>query len=117
MIGLFNAVSASVHMKRREYAILRAIYVTPVQMVKMVLTQSIFCAICSIVIGLGTGIYMAYTFYNGFGGKEEITQGFIIPWTDQWIVITIMLSAAIFISLPMAIKLARMPIVKSITSD
>jgi ABC-type lipoprotein release transport system permease subunit len=116
MMGMFNAQSASIHAKRREYAILRAIHLTPMQMLQMVLMQSMISAVLAVFLGLLTGAIMTFGFYNALGGGKAFGD-LTIPWIQPVSLAVLILTYSVFISLPMAIKLARMKIVKALTME
>lgn len=113
MMGMFNALSASIHARRREYAILRAIHLTPVQMAILAIYQSVIAAIIAVLLGLVGGATLFYAIYIGLGDPAVIS----VAWMHIGIIITSILGLSILVSLPMSIKLMRMSITKVFNSE
>lgn len=116
MMGMFNALSASIHARRREYAILRALHLTPGQMMLLVFFQSLISAILSILLGLVSGFTLFMAIYNGMEGFEQ-SIAISVAWKQIMIIAGLITGLSVLVSLPMAVKLMRMRITRALTLD
>lgn len=85
VIGLFGGMttlSANLLAKRREYAILRAISMTPKQLTQMVIMQSVLFGAMAFVIGAAVGFILAYAF------SQALNTSWYIRWDiELWMII------------------------------
>jgi putative ABC transport system permease protein len=95
-MGMMNTMSALIHAKRREYAILRAVSVTPARLAKIIALQSLLYVAAAIVIGLITGFILSYSFVNALDGT------IIIPYRELALVIAIMALSIGVVTWPLA---------------
>lgn len=116
LIGMFNTLSASIHAKRREYAVLRAIHLTPLQMIRVVITQSAIFSLLAVILGFTTGMIMAFAFYNALGGANQL-GAFTVPRGELVIVAGFIVILTIFASMPMAYKLGKMHVTKALVAE
>lgn len=109
MLGMFNAQSASIHAKRREYAVLRAIHLTPIAMVRLVLVQSLWLFGLAAAIGCFTGWLLTGALHHAIT-DGPIYAGLTIPQHDNFMLLGLLAGYTVLVSLPMAIQLSRMPV-------
>lgn len=106
--GIINTLSSNIHAKRREYAILRAIRITPGQLIKMILTQSLLFSCVAIVLGLTTGFLMAYVF------AISLNAEIITPWKTLIGTIAVVVALSFAVSLPLAYRLGRKSVITAL---
>lgn len=105
--GIVNTLSASIHAQRREYAILRAVRITPYELKKIIILQGVLFSCIAIFIGIATGILMTYGF------SLTLDAEFIISWKTVTIVASSVLLISLLASIPFASHLGK----KSITAE
>lgn len=77
LLGLVNTLSASLHAKRREFAVLRAISISGGQLIRIILTQTLLLAALAIGFGLATGYVMGFAFLMGL---DMDAAWIVVPW-------------------------------------
>ncbi|MCV9888691.1 ABC transporter permease [Metabacillus halosaccharovorans] len=105
LIGLLNIVTtlnSSVQMHRREYAIFRAISITPTKLIKMIVTQSVMYSLISILVGTFSGIIMSFTVLSGLDAPMTFSFGGYLIMLSLTI-----LFLSILVSLPLAFQLGN----------
>lgn len=100
-LGIINTLGANIHAKQREYAILRAISITPKELRKIVITQSLLFAQVAVVLGLLAAYVMAYSFSNALSSE------LIIPWRVQFGIIAIVSILSFVVSIPHSYLIVR----------
>jgi putative ABC transport system permease protein len=88
--NIFNTISTSISLRKREFAMLKSVGMTPKGFNKMINYESIFYGINSLLFGLPLSIGVMGLIYWGLGNTFE--YGFTLPWMSILYVI-----AAIFI--------------------
>jgi putative ABC transport system permease protein len=88
--NIFNTISTSISLRKREFAMLKSVGMTPKGFNKMINYESIFYGINSLLYGLPLSIGVMGLMYRGLGNTFE--YGFTLPWLSILYVI-----AAIFI--------------------
>jgi putative ABC transport system permease protein len=88
--NIFNTISTSISLRKREFAMLKSVGMTPKGFNKMINYESIFYGINSLLYGLPLSIGVMGLIYWGLGNTFE--YGFTLPWMSILYVI-----AAIFI--------------------
>jgi putative ABC transport system permease protein len=81
LIGLTNVIStisANVHSRAREFAVLRSVGLTPAGLKRMLNLESILCSTKALVFGLPIGIIGSYLRYRSFMPPVELN--YAIPW-------------------------------------
>ena len=114
LIGVFGTVStlsSFIQVQRKEYAVLRAISLTPGQLFKMILIQSVlFCAVGSFV-GAIAGIVMVVALLSGLGSTTIFLDGKLILS-----IITGVIGFALVFTLPIATRVCRKSVIKELTA-
>jgi len=114
LIGILNLVAtlqSTIQIQRREYAILRAISMTPRQLIKVILTQSMMYSFISILVGTVTGMIMSFAVLRGLG--TTIMPFAFIKYLSI-LSMTILISS-ILVSLPIAINLSKRQVTTELT--
>lgn len=113
--GVLNALNAGVYARRREYAVLRAIYLTPSQMIGSIAWQGVLLAILSLVIGTVMAMILLFSIYNSSSGFHELFT--FIPYKDVGVLYLILFVLAIVSTVPVAGKLARMKVMDAFKAE
>lgn len=106
--GILNAINAGLYARRREYAVLRAIYLTPVQIMKMVVWQGAILAILPILLGTMTATILLFSISNVSSYFRIIFAH--IPLMEVGILYLVLVILPVVGTLPLAYKIARMKV-------
>ncbi|MGE8205924.1 ABC transporter permease [Heyndrickxia sp. NPDC080065] len=97
--NIFNTISTSISLRKREFAMLKSVGMTPKGFNKMINYESIFYGINSLLYGLPISIIIMYFIYRTTRRGFDYT--FVLPWTSiLWclIAVFIIVSAAMLYS-------------------
>lgn len=100
--NIFNTISTSISLRKREFAMLKSVGITPKGFNKMIHYESIFYGIKSLFFGLPISFAVMYLIYKTMMNK--FSYGFIFPWMS---VIYVIASVFILISLAMLYSSAK----------
>lgn len=78
--NIFNTISTSVSLRRREFAMLRSVGMTPKGFNKMVYYESIFYGMKALAYGIPISILIMYLIYRAQINTFEVP--FTLPWGD-----------------------------------
>ncbi|MHC0039433.1 ABC transporter permease [Pseudoneobacillus sp. C159] len=76
--NIFNTISTSISLRKREFAMLRSIGMTPKGFNKMIHYESIFYGLKALLYGLPLSFGVMLLIYRSIGGTFE--YGFTLPW-------------------------------------
>ncbi|PCN46137.1 cell division protein FtsX [Brevibacillus laterosporus] len=76
--NIFNTISTGVSLRKREFAMLKSVGLTPKGFVKMMNYESIFYGVKSLLFGLPISFVVTYLTYRAFSNK--FSYGFTLPW-------------------------------------
>jgi putative ABC transport system permease protein len=76
--NIFNTISTSISLRKREFAMLKSIGITPKGFNKMINYESLFYGIKALTYGLPISFGMMYLIHKVLSSSFEFT--FIIPW-------------------------------------
>lgn len=86
--NIFNTISTSVSLRRREFAMLRSVGMTPKGFNKMVYYESAFYGIKALVYGVPISVLIMYLIYRVQIHTFEVP--FTLPWGDlMFVIVTI----------------------------
>ncbi|OZQ77775.1 ABC transporter permease [Paenibacillus odorifer] len=88
--NIFNTISTSISLRKREFAMLKSVGMTPNGFNKMINYESVFYGIKSLLYGLPISIVIMYLIYRSM--MSSFSYGFTLPWMSILCVI-----AAVFI--------------------
>ncbi len=83
--SVFNTINTSINLRRKEFAMLRSMGLTPNGFNKILAFESIFFGIKSLLYGIPVSIGVVYLFFLAF--DDMVDQQFVIPWHSIGIVI------------------------------
>lgn len=111
IFGSINTFSAVIHHYRREYAILRAIHLTPSGLMKLIVMQGLLISLLAILIGSSSGIILAYILAALLGVDYEM------KWSSLIIVMLIVICIGLFVSGAFAYRLSSKRITEELAID
>ncbi|MFD0589330.1 ABC transporter permease [Paenibacillus sp. GCM10027627] len=76
--NIFNTISTGVHLRKREFAMLKSVGMTPKGFTKMMNYESMFYGAMSLLFGLPVSLGVMYLIYQAFSNK--FSYGFSLPW-------------------------------------
>ncbi|CCF12591.1 permease family protein [Brevibacillus laterosporus GI-9] len=76
--NIFNTISTGVSLRKREFAMLKSVGLTPKGFAKMMNYESIFYGVKSLLFGLPISFVVMYLTYRAFSNK--FSYGFTLPW-------------------------------------
>jgi putative ABC transport system permease protein len=88
--NIFNTISTSISLRKREFAMLKSVGMTPKGFNKMINYESIFYGVNALLFGLPISMAVMYLIHRSV--NETFEYGFSLPWLDILFVV-----AAIFI--------------------
>ncbi|WP_404469436.1 ABC transporter permease [Sutcliffiella horikoshii] len=88
--NIFNTISTSISLRKREFAMLKSVGMTPKGFNKMINYESIFYGVNALLFGLPISFVVMYLIHRSV--NETFQYGFTLPWLDIVFVI-----AAIFV--------------------
>ncbi len=83
--NIFNTISTSISLRKREFAMLKSVGMTPKGFNKMINYESIFYGIKSLLYGLPISIGVMYLIYKALMNSFQFE--FTIPWISIMYVI------------------------------
>jgi len=76
--NIFNTISTGVSLRKREFAMLKSVGMTPKGFAKMMNYESVFYGVKSLLFGLPVSFVVMYLIYRAFSNK--FSYGFTLPW-------------------------------------
>lgn len=110
-LGLMNTLSAFLYAKKREFAVLRMIHLTPRQLRHVIFIQC-FSFGCSAIV---TGLFSAYCLIWSLNAATEET--FTVPWVNLLAILLIILLTILLISFVMSLLFGRMNLHKAVSVE
>lgn len=100
MANIFNTISTSIALRKREFAMLKSVGMTPQGFSKMLNYESVFYGVKSLVYGLPLSIMVMYLIYRSLG--YTFSYSFTLPWNSILFVVgavfVIVISAMLYSS-------------------
>lgn len=78
--NIFNTISTNVALRRREFAMLQSVGLTPQGLQKIIRFESLFYGFKALLYGLPLSILISFWMFNAFSNLFTFT--FIIPWQE-----------------------------------
>ncbi|WP_101842674.1 ABC transporter permease [Halobacillus sp. Marseille-P3879] len=98
--NIFNTISTSISLRKREFAMLKSVGMTPRGFDKMINYESIFYGVKALLYGLPVGFIVMILLHLSF--KNTFDYGFLVPWWNILFVIVaifLIVSAAMLYSI------------------
>jgi len=83
--NILNTISTSIALRKREFAMLKSVDMTPKSFNRMIYFESIFYGIKALLIGLPVSFAVMYLMFNVLGGMFD--YAFTVPWASVAVVI------------------------------
>lgn len=83
--NIFNTISTSIALRKREFAMLKSVGMTPKSFNKMINFESVFYGMKALLYGLPISIGIMYIEYISF--QESFVYSFQLPWTEIMIAV------------------------------
>ncbi|TLN12923.1 ABC transporter permease, partial [bacterium] len=83
--NIFNTIFTSIALRKREFAMLRSVGMTPGDFIKMINFESIFYGIKALLYGLPISFALMYLLY--WVMSDSFRVKFVVPWNAVLIVI------------------------------
>ena len=83
--NILNTISTSIALRKREFAKLKSVGMTPKSFIRMINYESIFYGIKALLFGLPVSFAVMYLIFNALGG--EFSYEFIVPWSSVAVVV------------------------------
>ncbi|MFB0843120.1 ABC transporter permease [Paenibacillus oleatilyticus] len=106
MANILNTISTSIALRKREFAMLRSVGMTPKSFNKMINYESIFYGIKALTYGLPISAVIMVLIYRAF--SYSFSYGFMVPWTSILYVI-----AAVFVIVSLSMYYASIRVKKA----
>jgi len=113
--NIFNTISTSVALRKREFAVLKSVGMTPAAFNKMIYFESIFYGMKALLYGLPVSLIIMWLIYDSINGA--FYSGFTLPWVSILIAVFsvfIVIGAAMLYS---SAKVKRENIVDAIRTE
>lgn len=95
--SVFNTIHTSINLRRKEFAMLRSMGLTPKGFNKILAFESLFVGIKSLLYSIPVSIFVVYLLYKSFGGIA-VSDKFIIPW-NSILIATVAVFIIVFITM------------------
>jgi putative ABC transport system permease protein len=87
--NIFNTVTTNIALRRREFAMLRSVGMTPKSFGRMIRFESIFYGLKGLLYGLPLSVAIAYLL---FGLQRSVLESsFTLPWTSYIVAVAMIL--------------------------
>ncbi len=106
MANIFNTISTSIGLRKREFAMLRSVGMTPKRFHKMINYESIFYGIKALAYGLPISAGIMVLIYRSF--MYSFSYEFVLPWASILYVI-----AAVFVIVSLSMYYASIKVKKA----
>lgn len=106
MANILNTISTSIALRKREFAMLRSVGMTPKSFNKMINYESIFYGIKALTYGLPVSAVIMVLIYRAI--SYSFSYGFMVPWTSILYVI-----AAVFVIVSLSMYYASIKVKKA----
>ena len=88
--SIFNTISTSMALRKREYAMLQSVGMDPKRFRRMITYESFFYGLKALIWGLPIGIALMYLIYRGV--SEALDIGFYVLWNQVFIAVVSVLA-------------------------
>ena len=95
--SVFNTIHTSINLRRKEFAMLRSMGLTPKGFNKILAFESLFVGIKALLYSIPVSIFVVYLLYKSFGGIA-VSDKFIIPW-NSILIATVAVFIIVFITM------------------
>ncbi len=115
LMGIANTLSLSIHERRRELGLLRAVGVTRAQVRSLVRWESVIIAVFGALGGLGLGVFLGWALVRAAG--DENIAVFSVPPVSLAVVLVAGAVAGLVAALRPARRAARLDVLAALATD
>jgi putative ABC transport system permease protein len=115
LFGIVNTLGLSIHERRHEIGLLRAVGMSRRQVRRMVLSESVIVALLGALLGTGIGLFFGWAVQSSLAGKG-ITQ-FVVPGAQLAQYVGIAALAGLLAGFVPAVRAARLRILDAIAYE
>jgi putative ABC transport system permease protein len=113
--NIFNTVSTNIALRRKEFAMLRSVGMTPASFRKMIRYESIFYGLKGLMYGLPLSLAMAYILYRI--NRTVMDFAFTLPWKSYAAAILMILAIVLATMLYASAKVRKENIVETLKEE
>ncbi|MBT2712898.1 FtsX-like permease family protein [Pseudomonas sp. ISL-88] len=113
--NIFNTISTSISLRKREFAMLKSVGMTPKGFNKMMNYESIFYGMKSLIFGLPISFAVMYLIYRSMMNK--FSYGFTFPWMSIIYVIAVVFVIVISAMLNSSAKIKKENIIDALKQE
>ena len=84
--NIFNTISTSISLRKREFAMLKSVGMTPKGFNKMIHYESIFYGVKALAYGLPISVLVMFGIHRSIGYTFEF--GFSLPWMISYLLLS-----------------------------
>ncbi|RIW30361.1 ABC transporter permease [Bacillus salacetis] len=113
--NIFNTISTSISLRKKEFAMLKSVGMTPKGFNKMINYESVFYGVNALLFGLPISFIIMYLIHRST--RETFEYGFTLPWMDLLFVIIaifVIVSSAMLYSIS---KIKKENIIEGLKQD
>ena len=114
LFGLVNTLALTVHERKRELGLLRAVGASRRQVRQMVRYESVITSLIGAVLGLATGAILALALDHSIGGPGFVTS---FPVTTLIVLLVVAALAGVLAAVLPARRAARLDILSAVALD
>lgn len=112
---IFNTISTSVALRRREFAMLKSVGMTPAGFNRMIRYESLFYGLKALLYGIPLGVFLSYLIYQALGASFAFP--FSLPWVSFLVGIVCIFLVVGLTMLYSGSKVKRMGIIDALTDE
>jgi putative ABC transport system permease protein len=116
LMGIANTLSLSIHERRRELGVLRAVGQTRSQLRSMVRYESVVVALLGTIGGLGLGVFLGWALVRAVAASSG-AGAFALPVPQLAVILTVGAVAGVLAGVRPARRAARLDVLDAIASD
>jgi putative ABC transport system permease protein len=113
--NIFNTVSTNIALRRKEFAMLRSVGMTPASFRKMIRYESIFYGLKGLMYGLPLSLIMAYLLYRI--NRTVMDFAFTLPWKNYAVAVLMILAIVLATMLYASAKVRKENIIEALKEE
>jgi putative ABC transport system permease protein len=91
--NILNTILTGIHLRSREFAMLRSVGMTPGSFNKMLRFESLYCGLYALMYGLPLGIGLNYVFFR------IVKRSFLVTFEPPWLAIGIVMIVVLIVTM------------------
>ena len=115
IVNIMNTISTSIALRRREFAMMKSVGLTPRGLKRILRYESIFYGLKALAFGLPLSLAINYLLYQSMGGAFEFA--FTIPWANYLVAIFAVFAVVFVTMLYSSAKVKKENIIDSLKDE